>query len=480
MRCAALLAAALLVAAPPARAADSERVELRAHATIQDLRLADLNGDGLGDVLVAEGRRLQAWFGRRDRLPPAAPDWQRQLPEWASFVDVLPAAGDRPPGLLVLGTQGAGRLALDPAAPLEPLPHGDPLDWRDAEKVTLARLVRPDGGLLLPRRGGWTYVPAGGVRPIRIDAPLARSVSAPGPFLEDTCEVVADLPAIYVGRPAQLSAPEGAIALWILSQRALRAHAEAGDVVYDLGFLRSQDAQQDIEQRLVDLDRDGRPELVHRIANNREARYGFFRTNPSAHAGDRGPTHQPAASDVYLSGFPLPPEIVDLDGDGLEDLVATSIQIDAANTLRALSTGKVTAETHAFLNRWNEGRGRYFREEADATVESDIGVKVRISYAGTIEVERSYTILVAGDFNGDGRKDLAIRTDDDTLTIRRGTADGVWEEHGREIAIPALGAHPDLDGYTADLDGDGRDELVLSYSRPPGGRDRLWILRVEP
>jgi len=171
---------------------------------------------------------------------------------------------------------------------------------------------------------------------------------------------------------------------------------------------------------------------------------------------------------------------VDLDGDGLKDLVVTSMQVNMANMIGALRTGRVTAETRAFLNRWKQGGGTFFDDKPTAVVKSQIGVRVQFNYVGNIEVIRSFTILVDGDFDGDGRKDLAIRTAPDEITIHLGTKAGVWAGPKARIrvAIPPKGASPDIDGYVADLDGDGRDELVLLYRKPPGGRDRLWI--VDP
>ena len=192
-----------------------------------------------------------------------------------------------------------------------------------------------------------------------------------------------------------------------------------------------------------------------------------------------GPSHKPAASTLHLSGYQFAPHLVDLDGDGLKDLVVTGIAINPANTLRALTTGKVTAETLAFLNRWGEGQARYFRDEPDANVQSDIRVNVRFNYAGTLEVERSFTILPEADVDGDGLKDLLIRTSDEELTVRRGRAKSVWEAEGRTLKIPPRGASPDIEGYTADQDGDGKAEVVLLYRKPPNGKDRVFILRVS-
>ena len=95
---------------------------------------------------------------------------------------------------------------------------------------------------------------------------------------------------------------------------------------------------------------------------------------------------------------------------------------------------------------------------------------------------RSFTILLDGDFDGDGRKDLAIRTAPNELTIHPGVAveGGIWADAQAAITlqIPPKAEHPDIDGYTADVDGDGKDEIVLVYRKTPGGKDRVRI--VDP
>ena len=112
----------------------------------------------------------------------------------------------------------------------------------------------------------------------------------------------------------------------------------------------------------------------------------------------------------------------------------------------------------------------------DAIQESDIGVQILFTFSGSIEVKRSFTILTTADLDGDGRKDLVIRTGPETLSVYRGTAEGVWATKATTIAIPAMGRSPDIEGYASDLDGDGRDDVVLLYRAPPGGVDRTVVV----
>jgi len=449
--------------------------ELAVGGGVSDVMVAQVDGDGIADLLLLDGRTVRIWRGRKGALPAEAPTWTVTLNDGVDFVDALPGAK---PALLTLGTQGARRRPLGSGAESTLVAHTSALTWRDPDGAHFARLTQPQG-LLLPQPDGWWLQPAAGASAggIRMPIPRHREVSAPGPFLEDTSSVLQALPWAFVGRAP--TAKERGTGLWALDGRRLIGQSLTRRVTYDLAFLDGGGGGA-FEQRLLDLDGDERPDVMHRIYTNRDVRYGFFHTQPAADGAATGPSHRPATSTLFLSGFQLDPEFVDLDGDGLKDLVVTSMQVNIANMIGALRTGRVTAETRAFLNRWKQGGGTFFDDKPTAVVKSQIGVKVQFNYVGNIEVIRSFTILVDGDFDGDGRRDLAIRTAPDEITIHRGTASGVWAgpKERIRIAIPPKAASPDIDGYVADLDGDGRDELILLYRKTPGGRDRLWI--VDP
>ena len=81
--------------------------------------------------------------------------------------------------------------------------------------------------------------------------------------------------------------------------------------------------------------------------------------------------------------------------------------------------------------------------------------------------------LAVGDFNGDGLADFAIasRVKGATKILQLGKADGSWEEVSLgELARPGVYASV----HAADLDGDGRDELLLGYVATGGGSKESW------
>ena len=442
----------LVLAGRAASAPEPGRVELQAPATVEGLWLRDVDGDGAADVLLLQGRRLTVYAGRGGALPGPAPRWQTDLGADVTFVDVLPPGPDGP-RLLTFGLEGAERLALEDGR-RAPLPGAtEALDWSDCEQANFAPIVR-GGGVLLPTPAGvaWHGFEVGLVR---LALPRFREVVPAVGFLEDVAIVTEALPQVWL--PEEVGR---APALWALGGTQLLGPDGAA---YDLGFLPREGTR-----RLADLNGDGRPDVIHDQGTNRERTYAFFLVPPAG--GDL----RPPAAVLRLSGYCLDPELVDLDGDGLLDLVTTTLPIDARNTMRALG-GKVTANTKAFLN---QGGSRPFAPTPNASIASDVGVAIRFTPGGRIQVERSLTILTTGDYDGDGRQDLAIRTGDEALTLRRGVPGrAVWAAEGTDLAIPPVGASPGVEGHVADLTGDGRDEIVLLYRQAEGERDRVWVLR---
>jgi hypothetical protein len=444
---------------------------LEAQATIAGLRVADVDGDGVADLLALAGREVRVWTGARGRLPAAAPRWRVPLPADVSFVDV---AREKRPALLALGGAATSRVALlaDGAHDVQPLAGTVGLGWHDDAKAVFTDLhldaASPEH--LAPAPTGWLLRSEGGSRALEVAN--TRLTTAPGPFLEDTAVVTDGLPHVLALRHRG-AAPSEAPVLWSLVGDTLVRLEGARRDAYDLAFLPAAG-----QRRLLDLDADGVPEVLHGEGDNRSLSLAFFRL-PGPRDGTPPPAGdlRPPFSFLKLSGFSLEPVFIDLDGDGRLDVVVTTIDIDGPNVLRALTSGRVTAQTRAFLQRATERGLPAYPAQPDASIASEVGLKIRFGYTGNIDIARSFTIVTQGDLDGDGRKDLVIRTGPDKLAVRPGTAAGVWAPEARTLGIPPLGPGEELEATPADLDGDAKAELVLHYRAAPGGQDRLQVLR---
>ncbi len=324
-------------------------------------------------------------------------------------------------------------------------------------------LFRDDGVKLLPTNHGFE-LHGPNRSTVKMAVEIDAHITEAGPFLEDTTDVVIAYPEVLLGAGPTSAKGDAGKTLWALSGSALVAQTSRTRTTYDLSFL-----PRDGDRRILDLDADGRPDVIHRSSTNFEGSYVFFRTpaaKPDADgkAPKAGPRPSPANTVLRLAGNQSGHDFVDLNADGRLDFVVTTIDVDGKNTIGALTSGKVTAKTRAFLNRSGDADAkRWFASEPDATVSSEVGVRIRFTYAGQIDVQRQLTIIVDGDYDGDGLLDLAIRTGPETLTIWPGRKDGGWAKEGKETAIPPLGAYADIEGYAYDADGDGKDEVFLVY-----------------
>jgi trimeric autotransporter adhesin len=188
--------------------------------------------------------------------------------------------------------------------------------------------------------------------------------------------------------------------------------------------------------RVADLNRDGKPDIV--VADNDTNRLTVLvNTTPAGSAGGFTFVATPVTTVGY--GFTSDVAFADFDGDGVVDIVASSPGIDpAVGTARALVLRNTTPQG------------------ASAPVLSLVA-QPPVGPAGM--VARS---VAAGDFNGDGRPDIAIDAGGVSILLNT-TAAGA--------AAPSFAAAVHFAGVTganemavADFNRDGRLDIVTANS----------------
>lgn len=173
-----------------------------------------------------------------------------------------------------------------------------------------------------------------------------------------------------------------------------------------------------------DLDGDGRPDLV--TPNPREA--AVLLNRDPQRLGFSAPRPLPAAA-------PFAVEVADLDGDGSLDVVAAS---DEGSSLVQIFLG--------------DGKGG-FREAKGSPLRAGPGGKM----------------IARGDFDGDGVHDVAVTSfQSSEVLVLLGGSDPV------RTARLRAGEHP-WGLVAADLDEDGRDDLVILDSA--GSRAAVYLSR---
>lgn len=170
--------------------------------------------------------------------------------------------------------------------------------------------------------------------------------------------------------------------------------------------------------RIADLDGDGRNDLLGTGGGQNEVL--FWRQNSAGQL--EAPRSIPVGSAVDLA-------VADLNGDGRLDIVAA-------------------------LGSSTPGNVAVVLQQADGTFASPVGLSTGSTWGASS--------IAVGDFNGDGRTDIAASTGGNTPTFIV-----VW----LQAANGTMGAPVRLDSHdipvmvrAADIDGDGRTDLVVGHT----------------
>ncbi len=147
----------------------------------------------------------------------------------------------------------------------------------------------------------------------------------------------------------------------------------------------------------------------------------------------------------------------DLDGDGRLDLVVINNDRAAVELLYQLDPAAPPAERA----KAPSAAGRWEPELEDARFR-------RVTQV----IGQSLFDVVVGDFDGDGRPDLALTGEPVPLLVRYARENGTWEE--RPFATAPTPSKFRGSIYAGDIDGDGLDDLVIL------GQREIAIFRQRP
>jgi hypothetical protein len=208
--------------------------------------------------------------------------------------------------------------------------------------------------------------------------------------------------------------------------------------------------------RVRDLDGDGRADLVVSRAVG-TLLHSHSDTEIYRNPGDG--VRLPATPDARLgldAGL-AEVELSDLDGDGRVELVQGSIAFGVMQVVRVLTTRRAEIEV------------RVYRLDPPGISGATLVWKSGLSLALDFEQGRASGLLplVSGDWNGDGRKDLLVGPDRDTLAVYLGES----TPQGPGFASSPVEQHAPVAGnaLVGDLDGDGLDDLVMWDTRDRSG-----------
>lgn len=203
----------------------------------------------------------------------------------------------------------------------------------------------------------------------------------------------------------------------------------------------------------------------------------------------------------------------DVDGDGRPDLLAGSATLGFTNLLQRNNTGQSNAQgwprlgvpaqalVTAVALADVDGNGRSDPILAVSVAEGSKwrnSLQVHLSFPGRFETvvntqddgTTPFRALATGDLDKDGRVDLVAVDGKGALSVFRGEKPGVFKLAAREAAPSRRAGCAGYDVHVADLDGDGRDEIIASFAGEPsifapnagrssGGGIQAWSVKMD-
>jgi hypothetical protein len=225
-----------------------------------------------------------------------------------------------------------------------------------------------------------------------------------------------------------------------------------------------QDSFSSATVHVADLDGDGVADLVVQ----KQVTHGITSavTTHYIYLGRRGGGWDDKPNQVMraegLGGIGL--ELIDVTGDGHPDLVMPTVSMGVWQIIRVLTTKtlKVNLQVFAF------DPAPAVRRFADkATAERELKFHVALSGEGDLPA-----FDLRGDYNGDKRRDLAFGDETAQIGFFVGEPGGHIAKDAAEHASVTAAATIE----PIDLDGKGKDDLVLHYSNTKGHRSEVVVL----
>jgi hypothetical protein len=405
-----------------------------------------LNKNGIFSLTTTQ-ESLQGNLRRELALPlfPDLPDPNR-LPCWRMVEDV---DGDGREELLVVSDGKLVALAADPAAKAGtpslrvlfsiPCTRGDG-SARDT-KVSLG-----SAGLTVSSRQGLTSLFPG----VRTSRPTFSGEN----LLQR--DVSFDVPALFDwdgdGRRDEVSLDADAIRVHL---QDTPGHFEENERVIALPeVMEAENADRGGRRRherlkLLDLDGDGRTELVLTRSEGRGS--GSDHLFIAVRRGADGTPEKTPSALVKLAGMDVDYTTVDVDHDGLLDLVANRVDVPTGLT----SLANIRLDTGTYV----------FHGEKGATFDRNAMVKLERTFRPEqlARVQETLVTNLGGDFDGDGLNDLVLTQIDGHVEIRRlRKGDGNFSLEEKPFASFVPPAPVEL-LETWDLSRDGVADLVLRH-----------------
>jgi hypothetical protein len=207
-----------------------------------------------------------------------------------------------------------------------------------------------------------------------------------------------------------------------------------------------------------DVNGDGRADLLATRTLGELGVFETLRTQQLIFLGRKDGAWDESKPDVVLNlkGVSDDPVLIDWDGDGRRDLILSSYRMDMFTNLKRAITEDMTVTYMIFRQQ----AGGVFESDPSFVLSTDVPLS-DLERRGGIKA-----MLFTADLNGDGIRDMIARRVD-RLEVELGLLDDGDPAFDSDNPI-GLAVGRTEPPWVADLDGDGRDELIFE---PFGGND---------
>lgn len=425
---------------------------LEARTNVWDVETADMNGNGFQDILLLCSdekaypldKEVALYLAGGDGAYPKTPSAVLKLDPVAGAVMLAEVDGAPPKEVVVLDAGGAKVFgfgngdfekrgdfrfnSLLPSNAREPVflkrSAADLLgDGRDVW------LIPTPSGLDLRRAGELV-----GTARCDVNSEMRRT---------EATHIVHRLPAVH---PFSVPGGESMALAFLSDEFADFAHGPGWSENTRFKIPMNLEEKWDASARMSDITGNGLPDLV--VTQTRGTVKMLAQTHVYLAEEPFKYPEKPVA-EFSVRGGVSAPVLKDVDGDGKSDIILISIPFGVTNFVNYFVRGKLAIQAEVYLFNGK-----------------DFGARPTFSTNLTMDAPegRERVAYTFGDFNGDGRLDVAFGKSDNTLVVQLGQAERFLSQRAWvTLKVPSFGiAEPH------NLDGNPAQDIIIHH---PGGKN---------
>ncbi len=438
------------------------------------LTAQDMNGDGLADLVVQNGRSIEVYLqDARTGITPT-PKAVLPLPERTFVYDVGVRAKGAETGVVAVHPDGVEWYGYRNDAFVAPEPWLEfPTLFRgtctgNPVRAGLLFDMEGDGDsdLVLPDRDGFLIFVAGEsgfALSQRLAAETSVLLAPYGRSIQDPMQASLTLPSFHFGDvngDARLDLLlEGFYSFDIYYQDTQGRYDAKPSVTVSVNAagVKKKSGRRyfmyEVPPKVTDLNADGYVDAVATFPSK-----GVTGIYLGKAAGSQ--VFETPDQVIRFDGWTLAHVLQDVNGDQRKDLILAKMEkVGFWGGLQILITRTIDVDILAYLEAPD---GRY---PESPSFQKTIEVPLILSASHQmLKIETPHLLNFAGDFNRDGRKDMLFKSAPDRLTVNFGTSEGVFtEDDPLEIATVDTSAFSSSQPTVADINGDGLSDLVLYH-----------------